>query len=140
MAGVLGTIGEVEAAAKAALGKMNHGSVGPGSTFHMSAELFKAVADVNILHIAYRGGGPDWVETTSGQVNRSFSVLAAAVPHVQAASHEIVGMGLRHQLLEKSLKSVTFCFQEGNGEIFFVIELLYSTHAVRPRRNTLGFL
>ena len=84
MAGVLGTIGEVEAAAKAAPGKMNHGSVGPGSTFHMSAELFKAVADVNILHIAYRGGGPDCVETISGQVNRSFSALAAAVPDVQA--------------------------------------------------------
>ena len=51
MAGVWGTTGEMVAAAKAAPGKMNCGSAGPGSTFHMSAELFKAVADVNILHI-----------------------------------------------------------------------------------------
>jgi tripartite-type tricarboxylate transporter receptor subunit TctC len=48
MAGVMGTIGELVAAAKAAPGKMNYGSAGPGSKFHMSAELFKAVAHVNI--------------------------------------------------------------------------------------------
>ncbi|MFC7462778.1 hypothetical protein [Hydrogenophaga defluvii] len=39
---------------------MNCGSAGPGSTFDMSAELFKAVADVNILHIPYRDGGRLW--------------------------------------------------------------------------------
>ncbi len=47
MAGVLGSIGELVAPAKAAPGKMNQGSAEPGSTFHMSAELCKAVADVN---------------------------------------------------------------------------------------------
>ncbi|MFZ5566984.1 MAG: tripartite tricarboxylate transporter substrate binding protein [Pseudomonadota bacterium] len=85
-------IAELVAAAKAAPGKMNYGSAGPGSTFHMSAELFKAVADVNILHIPYRGGGPALVDTISGQVDMSFPVLAAAVPHVQAGKLKALGV------------------------------------------------
>ncbi len=85
-------VADLVARAKATPGKMNYGSAGPGSTFHMSAELFKAVADVSILHIPYRGGGPALVDTISGQVDMSFPVLAAAVPHVQAGKLKALGV------------------------------------------------
>ena len=68
--------------AKAEPGKMSYGSAGVGSTFHMSAELFKSVADVNILHVPYRGGGPALVDTMGGQVDMSFPVISAAQQHV----------------------------------------------------------
>ena len=69
--------------AKASPGKLTYGSAGNGSTFHMSAELFKSVANVSIVHVPYRGGGPALVDTIAGQVDMSFPVLSAAQQHVQ---------------------------------------------------------
>ena len=69
--------------AKASPGKLTYGSAGNGSTFHMSAELFKSVANVSIVHVPYRGGGPALVDTIAGQVDMSFPVISAAQQHVQ---------------------------------------------------------
>ena len=77
---------------KAEPGKHTYGSAGSGSTFHMSAELFKAAAGVSILHIPYRGGGPALVDTISGQVDMSFPVLSAAQPHVQSGKLRALGV------------------------------------------------
>ncbi|RDK07410.1 tripartite tricarboxylate transporter substrate binding protein [Cupriavidus lacunae] len=74
---------ELIAAAKATPGKLTYGSAGNGSTFHMSAELFKSVANVSIVHVPYRGGGPALVDTIAGQVDMSFPVVSAAQQHVQ---------------------------------------------------------
>ncbi|SPR96376.1 tripartite tricarboxylate transporter substrate binding protein [Cupriavidus taiwanensis] len=74
---------ELISAAKAAPGKLTYGSAGNGSTFHMSAELFKSVANVSIVHVPYRGGGPALVDTIAGQVDMSFPVISAAQQHVQ---------------------------------------------------------
>jgi tripartite-type tricarboxylate transporter receptor subunit TctC len=75
---------ELLALAKSKPGKLTYGSAGGGSTFHMSAELFKAMAGVAIVHIPYRGGGPALMDTIAGQVDMSFPVLSAAQGHVQA--------------------------------------------------------
>ena len=75
---------ELLALAKSKPGKLTYGSAGGGSTFHMSAELFKAQAGVAIVHIPYRGGGPALTDTIAGQVDMSFPVLSAAQGHVQA--------------------------------------------------------
>ena len=80
------------AAAKAAPGKLNYGSAGPGSTFHMAAELFKSVAGVDIVHVPYKGGGPALVDTIGGQVDMSFPVLSAAAPHVKAGKLRALGV------------------------------------------------
>ncbi|WP_042877595.1 tripartite tricarboxylate transporter substrate binding protein [Cupriavidus necator] len=73
---------ELISVAKAKPGKLTYGSAGNGSTFHMSAELFKSVANVSIVHIPYRGGGPALVDTIAGQVDMSFPVVSAAQQHV----------------------------------------------------------
>ena len=75
---------ELIALAKAKPDKLTYGSAGNGSTFHMSAELFKSVADVSIVHVPYRGGGPALVDTIAGQVDMSFPVISAAQQHVLA--------------------------------------------------------
>ncbi len=78
--------------AKSKPGKLSYGSAGGGSTFHMSAELFKAQAGVAILHIPYRGGGPALTDTIAGQVEMSFPVLSAAQGHVQAGKLRALGV------------------------------------------------
>ncbi|MET0964076.1 MAG: tripartite tricarboxylate transporter substrate binding protein [Noviherbaspirillum sp.] len=83
---------ELVAAAKANPGKYSYGSAGSGSTFHMSAELFKAVANVDILHVPYKGGGPALVDTIGGQVDMSFPVLSAALQQVQGGKLRAIGV------------------------------------------------
>lgn len=85
-------IKELIALLKAQPGKFTYGSAGSGSTFHMSAELFKAVAGVPIVHIPYRGGGPALTDTMAGVVNMSFPVLSAAQQHVAVGKLRALGV------------------------------------------------
>ncbi|MDH0867656.1 tripartite tricarboxylate transporter substrate binding protein [Mitsuaria sp. GD03876] len=80
------------ALARSQPGKLSYASAGTGSTFHMSAELFKAVAGVSIVHIPYRGGGPALSDTIGGQVDMAFPVLSAAQGHVQAGKLRALGV------------------------------------------------
>ncbi|WP_349742821.1 tripartite tricarboxylate transporter substrate binding protein [Roseateles cavernae] len=85
-------IKELLAVLKAQPGKLTYGSAGAGSTFHMSAELFKAVSGLPIVHIPYRGGGPALTDTMAGSVDMSFPVLSAAQQHVQAGKLRALGV------------------------------------------------
>lgn len=49
-------------------GKINFGSAGIGTVAHMAGELFKAMAQVNIVHVPYRGLAPALTDLMSGQV------------------------------------------------------------------------
>ena len=80
------------ALAKANPGKFNYGSAGSGSTFHMAAELFKSVANVDIAHVPYKGGGPAMIDTIAGQVDMCFPVLSAAAPHVKVGKLNAIGV------------------------------------------------
>ncbi|MDZ5458652.1 tripartite tricarboxylate transporter substrate binding protein [Azohydromonas lata] len=77
---------------KAQPGKLTYGSAGPGSTFHMAAELFKGVSGTAITHIPYRGGGPALADTIGGQVDMSFPVLSAAQQQVQTGKLRALGV------------------------------------------------
>jgi len=83
---------ELLATARTNPGKYNYGSAGPGSTFHIAAELFKDVSKTDIIHVPYKGGGPALVDTMGGQVDMSFPVLSAAVPHVHAGKLRAIGV------------------------------------------------
>ena len=101
------TTAELVSLVKTKPGKFSYGSAGSGSTLHMSAELFKAVAGVSVLHIPYRGGGPALIDTISGQVDMSFPVLAAAVPHVQAGKLKALGVtGTKRSSLLPSVPTI----------------------------------
>jgi tripartite-type tricarboxylate transporter receptor subunit TctC len=83
---------ELIAMAKKEPGKMTYASAGPGSTFHMAAELFKAVAGVDIQHIPYRGGGPALIDVMAGQVQLCFPVLSAAQGQIQGGKIRALGV------------------------------------------------
>ncbi|SDJ55431.1 tripartite tricarboxylate transporter substrate binding protein [Variovorax sp. OV700] len=65
-------------------GRYNYASVGPGSSNHLTAELFKAVSSTFVTHIPYRGGGPAQQDLLGGQVEMMFLSAVLAQPNVKA--------------------------------------------------------
>ena len=69
--------------AKAQPGKLNYASSGAGSTQHLAGEIFKDSADVQIVHVPYRGSGPALVELIGGQVQMSFDTMPSVIGHIR---------------------------------------------------------
>ena len=70
--------------AKANPGKLSYGSSGPGTLTHLAMEQFKVAADLDIVHVPYRGIGPAITDILGGQTQALFPGLAAALPHIKA--------------------------------------------------------
>jgi tripartite-type tricarboxylate transporter receptor subunit TctC len=71
------SVPEFIAYAKANPGKLSMASAGIGTAPHLSGELFKMMAGVDMVHVPYRGGGPALTDLLGGQVNVLFSNLPA---------------------------------------------------------------
>jgi tripartite-type tricarboxylate transporter receptor subunit TctC len=80
------TVPELIAYAKANPGKVNMASVGTGSGTHLTGELFKAMAGVDMVHVPYRGGGPALADLLGRQVQVMFPTLVASIDYVRAGS------------------------------------------------------
>ncbi len=78
------SIPELISYAKANPGKMNFASSGIGSTLHVAGELFKMMAGVDIVHVAYRGGAPALVDLMSGRVQLMFDNLPTSLEFIRA--------------------------------------------------------
>ncbi len=78
------TLKEFVALAKSKPGALNYSSAGVGSPLHLAAELFKARAGINMVHLAYKGGGPAAAAVLSGGAQVIFGSVAASVPQVRA--------------------------------------------------------
>jgi tripartite-type tricarboxylate transporter receptor subunit TctC len=77
------TLAELIAAARDKPDTLTFASSGIGSTNHLSAELFKREANIKILHVPYRGGGPALVDVSGGHVTAMFATLPSAVSLIQ---------------------------------------------------------
>ena len=73
---------QLVALAKARAGQINYGSAGTGSTTHLAAELFRWMADINIIHVPYKGAPQALADLTGGHVQMMFSTLPATLPLV----------------------------------------------------------
>jgi tripartite-type tricarboxylate transporter receptor subunit TctC len=78
------SVGELIALAKAQPGKLSYASTGNGSSNHISMELFKSMAGVDILHIPYKGSAPAVTDLLGGQVGVMFDNVPNVLPHVKA--------------------------------------------------------
>lgn len=65
-------------------GKLNGASAGAGGATHLALELFKALGQVDIVHVPYKGGGPAMADLMAGLVDVYFGGLSTALPHVKA--------------------------------------------------------
>lgn len=75
---------ELIALAKAQPGKLNYSSSGAGGSMHVAAELFQSMAQVKLVHVPYKGGGPAIVDLLAGQVPLSFATVLETSQHVKA--------------------------------------------------------
>ena len=78
------SVQELIALAKAAPGKLNYGSAALGTATHISAELFKYMAGVNIVRVPYKGTGTALNDLLGGQVQMMFAVASSVAPHIKA--------------------------------------------------------
>jgi tripartite-type tricarboxylate transporter receptor subunit TctC len=78
------TMAELIALLRANPGKFNYASSGHGAAAHLAAELFKAEAKVNIVHVPYKGAAPALTDVIAGHVQLMFATAASVVPHIQS--------------------------------------------------------
>ena len=69
---------------KANPGKLNFSSPGSGTSVHISGEMFKDSAGIDMLHVPYKGSGPSMAAVLGGEVQVLFENISAAVPNVKA--------------------------------------------------------
>jgi tripartite-type tricarboxylate transporter receptor subunit TctC len=78
------SVKDLLALARARPGELNYGSGSSGSTSHLAAELFDAMANVNMVRVPFRGVGPAMLGLLSGQVQVLFPAASAGLPYVRA--------------------------------------------------------
>jgi tripartite-type tricarboxylate transporter receptor subunit TctC len=73
---------ELIALAKKEPGKINFASAGNGTTNHLSGELFKSMAQIDIVHVPYRGAGPAMNDLVGGHVQMFFDLMPVVLPQI----------------------------------------------------------
>jgi tripartite-type tricarboxylate transporter receptor subunit TctC len=87
-----GTVKELIAYAKAHPGKLDYSSPGIGAVFHMSGELFKLGAGVDIVHVPYKGASPALAGVIAGEVSIGFNSLASVLPHMRSGKVKVLAV------------------------------------------------
>lgn len=78
------SVKELIALAKASPGKLSYGSTGIGNVTHLAGEMLNSMSGIDLVHVPYKGAGPQLIDVMSGSVTVGFVSLTAAVPHVRA--------------------------------------------------------
>src|SRR6267378_6869489 len=79
-----GNVQELIALAKKEPGKINFASAGNGTTNHLSGEVFKSRANIDIVHVPYRGAGPAMNDLIAGHVQMFFDLMPVVLPQIAA--------------------------------------------------------
>ncbi|WP_428032779.1 Bug family tripartite tricarboxylate transporter substrate binding protein [Ancylobacter sp.] len=86
------TTEELIALLKKEPGKYSYASSGNGTPLHLSGELFKSMADVDMQHIPYQGAGPALIDVLSGQVPIMFDNLPSSTSHIKSGKLRALGV------------------------------------------------
>ena len=78
------SVAELIKLAKAQPGRLTFASAGPGTVSHLSGELFKVTAGVDIVHVPYKGGGAAVPDVLAGTVSMMFETMPTAIPHARS--------------------------------------------------------
>jgi tripartite-type tricarboxylate transporter receptor subunit TctC len=85
------TTQELIAYAKSNPGKVKFASGGPGSATHLTAEMFKDSAGIDIVHVPYKGDVPAMTDVMGGHVSFTFATAIAAAPHIASGRLRVLG-------------------------------------------------
>lgn len=86
------SVRELVTLAKAQPGKYSFGTSGAGGATHVTAELFKALAGIDIVHVPYKGSGQMMSDLLSGQVQIAFDQIASSIGHVKSGRLRALGI------------------------------------------------
>jgi tripartite-type tricarboxylate transporter receptor subunit TctC len=86
------SVNDLIALAKKTPGKISFASTGQGTSTHLSSELFKLMANIDMLHIPYKGGPPAIADLISGQVNMMFINMPTGITHVRSGKAKIIAV------------------------------------------------
>ena len=78
------SVSEFVAIARNKPGSLNYGSSGAGSSIHLTTELLKAAANIQMTHVPYKGSGPAFIDLIGGQIQMLFSSTVSTMPHVKS--------------------------------------------------------
>lgn len=83
---------QLVALARVKPGAVTYASSGSGSTAHLSGELFKSMAKIDLLHIPYKGAGPALTDLVAGQVQTMITGISSTLPYVKAGRLKALGV------------------------------------------------
>ncbi len=86
------SVKELVALAKSKPGQINFASSGTGGPMHLSGELLKLAAGIDIIHVPYKGGGPALNDVIGGQVEMTFIGAPASMPHIRSGRLRILAV------------------------------------------------
>jgi tripartite-type tricarboxylate transporter receptor subunit TctC len=89
------TSAELIAYAKAHPGKVNFGSAGPGSVEHLSGEIYRSMAGIDIVHVPYKGGAPMMTDLIAGHIDMAIETSGSALPHIKAGAVRALAVSTR---------------------------------------------
>jgi tripartite-type tricarboxylate transporter receptor subunit TctC len=101
------TLPDLIALARAKPGALNYASSGVGSPLHLAAELFKARAGIDLVHVAYKGGGPAAAAVLGGETQVLFGSVASSLPHIRSGRLRALAVtGARRSQLAADLPTI----------------------------------
>ena len=86
------TVPELIALARAKPGELTFGSAGSGGTNHLSGELFKSMAGIDLLHVPYKGSAPASVDLLGGRITLVFDSIVAWGDHIKTGKVRALGV------------------------------------------------
>jgi tripartite-type tricarboxylate transporter receptor subunit TctC len=86
------SVKELVALAKSKPGQLRYGSGGSGSPPHLSAEMFRSMTGIDVVHVPYKGITPAMIDTVAGQVQFLISVIPAVLPTVKSGKLRALGV------------------------------------------------
>ncbi|MDM0020529.1 Bug family tripartite tricarboxylate transporter substrate binding protein [Variovorax saccharolyticus] len=102
---------ELIALARARPGKLNYASIGPGSIQHLSGEMFKALAAIDVVHVPYAGTAPAVIAMLSGEVSMMFANVADVQQHVQTG--RIKALAIASSRRQSSMEDIPTFIESG---------------------------
>jgi len=79
-------------------GQLNYSSAGSGSQPHLTAEMFKSMTGIQMVHVPYKGAPPAMTDLLAGQVALTFATAPSAVPHVKAGKLRALGVSTAQRI------------------------------------------
>ncbi|MGO1766606.1 MAG: Bug family tripartite tricarboxylate transporter substrate binding protein [Advenella sp.] len=92
------SVQDVIEAARAKPGALNYGTAGPGTSQHLSGELFQSITKTTFQQISYKGGSQAMMDLIGGQIDLIFETVAAARPMIDAKRVKVLGVTSAHEL------------------------------------------